>query len=145
MDFSKRYKTDKDAESEGVWEDCGEGLRVKVARANNPHHQRVIENMMRPYRRQISNGRLSNEKMTEITVKAMAECLLIDWEGVEIDGKNVPYSREAALDLLTEYKDFREDVAELAQTMELFRATEIEEAEKNSSRASSGKASGKTT
>ena len=95
MDFSKRYKTDKDAESEGVWEDCGEGLRVKVARANNPHHQRVIENMMRPYRRQISNGSLSNEKMTEITVKAMAECLLIDWEGVEIDGKNVPYSRRA--------------------------------------------------
>lgn len=145
MDFKARYQTDKDAESEGVWEDIGEGFRVKVARSNNPHHQRVAENLMRPYRRQIANGSLSNDKMTEITVKAMSEALLLDWEGLEIDDKPVPYSRETAHKLLTEYKDFREEVAELAQSIELFRSSEIEEAEKNSSRASSGKGSGKTT
>ena len=145
MDFKARYKTDKDAESEGVWEDIGEGFRVKVARSNNPHHQRVAENLMRPYRRQIANGSLSNDKLTEITVKAMSEALLLDWEGLEIDDKPVPYSRETAHKLLTEYKDFREEVAELAQSIELFRSSEIEEAEKNSSSASSGKGSGKTT
>tara|TARA_R100000234_G_scaffold927_1_gene769 strand:- start:2383 stop:2820 length:438 start_codon:yes stop_codon:yes gene_type:complete len=145
MNFKARYQTDKDAESEGVWEDIGEGFRVKVARSNNPHHQRVAENLMRPYRRQIANGSLSNDKMTEITVKAMSEALLLDWEGLEIDDKPVPYSREMAHKLLTEYKDFREEVAELAQSIELFRSSEIEEAEKNSSRASSGKGSGKTT
>ena len=145
MDFKARYKTDKDAESEGVWEDIGEGFRVKVARSNTPHHQRVAENLMRPYRRQIANGSLSNDKMTEITVKAMSEALLLDWEGLEIDDKPVPYSRETAHKLLTEYKDFREEVAELAQSIELFRSSEIEEAEKNSSSASSGKGSGKPT
>jgi len=131
MDFKKRYETDKGKESEGVWENLGEGLRVKVARANNPHHQRVAESLMRPYRRQIANGSLSVEKQEEITIKAMAECLLLDWEGLKIDDKAVPYSVAKATELLTEYKDFREEVASIAQSMELFRAEEIEDAEKN--------------
>jgi len=145
MNFKKRYETSKDLENDGVWEDIDEGFRVRVARANNPHHQRIAENLMRPYRRQIASGNLSVEKQQEITIQAMAECLLLDWEGLEIDGKAVPYSVSQAIELLTEYKDFREEIAEIAQSMELFRSKEVEDAEKNSSSASSGKSSGKTT
>jgi hypothetical protein len=145
MDFKKRYETSKELESEGVWEDIGEGFRVRVARANNPHHQRTAESLMRPYRRQIASGNLSVEKQQEITIKSMAECLLLDWDGLVIDEKAVPYSVSQAIELLTEYKDFREEVAEIAQSMDLFRSKEVEDAEKNSSSGSSGKSSGKTT
>ena len=131
--LSKRYGTSAHKEAEGVWVDLGDGIRVKVARANNPTHLRATERLIKPFRRQIQNNSLPIDKTTELTIKAMSLGILKDWEGIENDkGKPVPYSEDMAVELLTEYKDFREEVSEISQSMEMYRNEEIEEEQKNS-------------
>ena len=64
--------------------------------------------------------------------------MLVDWEGIEYDGKPIKYSSKNAEKLLNELKDFREDVLLVANDLSNFRATEIEESSKNSQTSSGG-------
>jgi hypothetical protein len=61
----------------------------------------------------------------------MADSILLDWRGVEEAGQVLPYSKENAMRILLEYKDLRDQVTEIANEMESFRAEEHQEAEKN--------------
>ena len=131
--LSKRYGTSAQKEAEGVWVTLGDGIRVKVARANNPAHMKITERLIKPFRRQIQNNSISMDKTNELTIKAMSLGILKDWEGIEDEkGKPIPYSEEMAEIILTEYKDFREEISEISQSMEMYRKEEIEEEQKNS-------------
>ena len=110
--LSKRYGTSAQKEAEGVWVSLGDGIRVKVARANNPAHMKITERLIKPFRRQIQNNSISMDKTNELTIKAMSLGILKDWEGIEDEkGKPIPYSEEMAEIILTEYKDFREEIS----------------------------------
>ena len=61
----------------------------------------------------------------------MTECIILDWKGLEEDGKTVKYSKAECTRILKEYKDFRDHVSELANSMELFKNEMDAEAEKN--------------
>jgi archaellum component FlaC len=61
----------------------------------------------------------------------MADCIVLDWKGLEEDGKAVKFSKEECVRVLKEYKDFRDHVSELANSMEIFRQEMDAEAEKN--------------
>ena len=130
-DIGKSYRTDKVAEKEGVWVELNEGMEVKVARLNNPTYQRIWEREMRPFRAQFERGLLADDKMEQIIVKVMSECILIDWKNIEFDGKKLPHSVENAAMLMSEFPDFRSDIMFLASQQATFRAEEIAEAEKN--------------
>lgn len=128
-----RFRTDLDREVEGVWVDIGKGAKLKIARIGNPKYKEVFSEQAKPYRRQIRSGNLSDEVAERILAKSLAETVLLDWEGLEENGEPLPYSKKAALDLLTnpQYKDFRDLVAELGNEAELFHQKEEEEAEGN--------------
>ena len=126
--IGQRYGTSSEKEREGVWVNLGDDLKVKIARANNPTHSKATERLIKPFRRQVLNNTLPQEKQVEITVKAMATGIVKDWEGLEDDdGKTIDYSVDSCVELLTDYKDFREEIAEISQSMEMFRNEEIEE------------------
>ncbi|MBM3280822.1 MAG: hypothetical protein FJY95_22500 [Candidatus Handelsmanbacteria bacterium] len=131
-DFRKLFGTDTRKEEEGVWHDLG-GVKVKVARMNNPAHQTAVERITKPYRGQIARGTLPKEKLDELAIRAMAEALLLGWEGLELDGQPIAYSVEAAAKLLTDFRDFRETISALSLDANVYREEEITEAEKNSS------------
>lgn len=136
------FRTDENLEVEGVWVDLGDGGKVKVARLGNPQHRKVSQALGRPHQAQIRAGRLKPEVAEKLGIQATAQAILLDWEGIEDDdGKLIPYSQEKALELLTELKDFRDTVLEIAGEMETFRAQEIEESVGNSASASAGKSS----
>ena len=118
----------------------GDGLRVRVARFGNPRHERILERLRRPYRNILrAGGEIPREAQERITIEATAAAILLDWEGVEErDGRPIPYSREAAVRLLGELKDFRNAVGYLALEAETFRRAALEAAAKNSATCSAG-------
>ena len=61
----------------------------------------------------------------------MAKCILLDWKGLQEDGKDLPYSYDNAVRILTEYRDLRDYVSDIANEIETFKLEEDEEAEKN--------------
>lgn len=130
-DLKKLYKTDEVKETNGTWENLGDGIQVLVARWGNKNFNRVMEGMMKPHQHSLRNNNLPDDVASEIISKVMAKTILLGWEGIEEDSVTVVYSQKEALRLLTEYKDFKGRIQGIAQSMEIFKTQEDEETEKN--------------
>jgi len=129
------YETDKTAEDEGQWvRGLREGMNVKVARFGNERYRATFQRRIRPYRQQFDRGSLSEEKTSEIMVESIADAILLDWDGpgfVDREGNALPYSRDAAVTLLTDLPDFRDDIIALSREAETFRLEYREESAGN--------------
>lgn len=135
MDLKKEYGTDKDKELAGVWEDFGGGCKVLIARIGNENYSKVFRRISKPYQNAIRRGTLGNEKAEDLLIQAMAESIVLDWKGMEEDGKPVKYSKEECMRVLKAYKDFRDEISERAGSMELFKREMDAESEKNSKKS----------
>ena len=132
MELNK-LKTDSQKEVEGVWHDLGEGARIKIARAGNKAYAEYIQKAMKPHRKAIKAGTLSDKVAEKIVVGALAETVLLDWEGFTEGGKAVKYSIDKAKEILSnpDFHDFKEMVAELADDAEAYRTEVLEDDLKN--------------
>ena len=131
MDISK-FQTNKSLEEEGVWVDVdGNGTKIKVARINNPRYKKYFQKITKPYKRQIRNGTLAEELAEKLLVDALANTILLDWQGFTKEGADFPYSVDNARSFLQESADFRDFVSDAANEMENFRAEGLEEARGN--------------
>jgi len=131
MDIAKKFGTDKVKEEEGIWVHLGDGAEILVARLNNKSYVAAIKRLTTPHKVAMRNKSLPEEVTFDITIKAMAEAVLLGWKGLQENGKNLIYSREAAERLLKDYPDFREQIAGIAADMENFRAETEAATEKN--------------
>jgi len=131
FDIKKEYSTDEKKETDGVWETIGDGCKVRVARANNSNYNKWFTRLTKPFKQQLRRDTMPEKKSEEILIKLMAKTILLDWEGMHEDGVELEYTEENAIHLLTEYKDFRQQIDDLSKSIELFREEEDEEAEKN--------------
>ena len=130
-DVKKIFGTNKTDEIEGKWNDIGDGIQILVARIGNPEYQKEFQRISKPHKRALRRGSLNDEVAERLLIKVMAKNILLDWKGLEEDGVVVPYSYDNAIRILTEYKDLRDYVSDIANEMESFKAEEDEEAEKN--------------
>ncbi|CTQ45771.1 hypothetical protein [Roseibium aggregatum] len=130
MDIGK-FRTNKEAEIEGAWVDIGDGCKVKVARANNSEYTKKMQKLSKPHAAQARAGNLGEELATEILCEAMAETILLDWEGLKDGGKVVPYSTNAAFEILRDVPDFRSFIFDLASEAAVFRNEINEDAKGN--------------
>ena len=135
-DIKKAFGVDKAKSEDGTWVDLEEGIRVKIARIGNLKYRKELEKLSRPRRRQIRRGTLSEEVAEQMLTEVMANTVLLDWEGIEENGKRLSYNPANAKRLLTEYPDFREMISDLAGEMETFKQEFDEESEKNSRKSS---------
>lgn len=131
MDLRKKFATDPELELNGVWVELGQGARAKLARTGNDKYNKRMDALMRPHRRQLRIGQMDDGVFDQILIRVIAETVLLDWENIEDGGTPVPYSKENAIKYLTDFKDFRNMIAEIANEMETFRAVEVEESAKN--------------
>jgi len=131
MDIKESFGVDKRKEVEGVWEDLGGGTMVLVARAGNPKFTRLLQKLSRPHRHAIKSDSLPEDVAMEMLIKTMSKTVLLDWDGMKEDGKEIVYSSNEAVRLLTEYPDFRDYISGLSRSMEIFRAVGDEESEGN--------------
>lgn len=132
MKLAKVFGTDKSKEQEGVWIEMGEGGAIKVARMGNPSYSKKFQKLTKPYKQAIRRETLSDEIAERILVDSMAEHILLDWKGIEDEnGNEIPYSLETAKKLLSDLKDFRNYISEMATSIENFKEEEDEGTEKN--------------
>lgn len=126
-------------ETEGVWVDYDSEFKVKVARMGNPNFEAYVNKMTKTF---LGDGfSRGSEKiqdpqvLQEITQKAMAKTVLLDWAGLEDDeGNQIPYSPEKAYELLSDpkFKDFYRDITQIANNGKRYRDEGVEEAVGNS-------------
>lgn len=124
MDLRKAFATNKKKEAEGVWVKGEEGAEFLIARANNPQAEKMTVELMRPHRRRARAGTLPEEIQKDVSYTVLANCVLLGWKSVQIDGKDVPYTPEAAKQLFVEMPDFADFIAGYAMETTLFQDRE---------------------
>lgn len=131
MDFRKAFVTNSKREIEGVVLPLAEGVTLRVARFNNPRMEEHMQRIGKPYARSIKMGTFPPQEMRKLMAKAMSHHVLLDWTGLEEDGKPLAYSPEAAERLLLESRDFFDLVFEAANEQQNFRDEGVEAASGN--------------
>lgn len=125
----KFTKTSRKLELEGVWVEYDDGfgnsLQLLVARtAGNPHYEAELTKLMAPYRKKMEKGKsISNEVAKKVMNQVLAKEILLDWNSealLDDDGKPVKYSRENALNLLSNDNDLRDFVIEQSEDQSNF-------------------------
>lgn len=136
-DFADRFFTDHAMEEEGVWVDFGQGLEVKIRRADSRRSREVFRRLYKPYRKMEEAGNaIPHDDEILIRAKWTAQALVADWKGVtDRKGKAVKFDPEnlkPAIDLLVDARDFQKLINDFADEQETFRAQAVEAATKNS-------------
>ena len=113
--FAVRTQVDRVSAGEWVGDIPGLGdIRLKVRGLNSTHFKDASAKAMRNLPRSERNrdGSLSSAVAERVTGGALAEAVLLDWENVTIQGDMIPYSKEKALELLTDpqWQIFRDAV-----------------------------------
>lgn len=127
-DIKALFGTDKAKEKDGVWQDMGDGLKMRIARIGNPKYQKRFEALSKPHRRALRRGTLSNEIAEKLLIQCMSETIVLDWEGIEENGEEIQFSVENAIRILTDYPELRKYVEDIANEMEGYKADDDEEA-----------------
>lgn len=139
------FETDEDLETSGIWLDYGD-FRVKIASAGqgNKKYVKYAEKALKPVRKAMQAGALSNERSISIMSDIYAKTIVLDWEvadaekgkmkkGIEARGGeilpvNYENVRQAFLDLPNLFIDIQEQANSIAN----FRKAELEEESGNS-------------
>jgi len=136
MEFKQLYQPSTKKETEGVWVDFSEGVKLKIARAGNPKFQEKLERLLKPHRRKFRRRNIPLELVRSLTQQASIGTILLDWDGFTEKNEQgeevkVPFSDDKALEYFKISTDFVNDVLDFADDMEIFREEEQEESEKN--------------
>lgn len=102
--MAKLPKTDVAKSSKGIWVDYEGGIRFRIARAGNVAYQAKLRELLAdnlPSLRHRKGQQFSDQEL-EAHLRAAAECVLVDWDGIEgDDGAVLPYSVDAAYAILS--------------------------------------------
>jgi len=132
---ARKFAWGKGAEEQGVWRTVFDGAaELKIARFNNPKHNALLRRLRDENEELLKDETTekAQSKLLEISGLAMAETVLTDWRGIlDEDGNELPYSKEAAYDLLKNYEEFADLVFNLSLETEQYRRFKEGEAVKN--------------
>lgn len=124
--------SERDAE-DGKWFKLGKFAEVKVRRYSAKKSRKVREALDSQWSA-ITNagGKIPDEANEQITNEHIATGILVDWRGIKgKDGKAIPFSKKAAIEMLELLPDFRNAVAGLSLKVDNFREAEKDEIEGN--------------
>ena len=131
MDLRKAFATDTEAEIKGVPFEYGDSTFI-LARKFNPTHRKLFSKLWKANRRVVEGeGDAAEKRADEIMCEVMSKTILLGWKNVQVDGKDLPYSQQAAYDLLLEMRDFREVIDTASAELKRFKVHQDEEDEKN--------------
>jgi hypothetical protein len=132
---ARKFAWNTETQTEGLWREIDDGAaKLKIARFNNPEHQAYLRRLREENAKLLENpdSEESQTKLNEIASKAMAAHILKDWEGIQDEeGNDLPYSKEAAYQLLSDYEEFSNLVFSLSTDVEQYRKYKEADAVKN--------------
>ena len=140
------FETDEDMESGGIWIDYGE-FRVKIASAGQGNKKFVAysERALKPVRKAIQAGALSNERSRVLMSDVYAKTIIIGWQcrqgendewvnGIEQRGSDelLEVNYDNIKKTLLALPNLFTDLQEQANSISNFRHEEFEDDAKNS-------------
>ena len=132
------FETDEDLETTGIWLDYGD-FRLKVASAGqgNKKYVRYAEKALKPIRRAMQAGAVSNERSLSIMSDIFAKTIVLDWQvksgdewksGIEgRDGDILPFNYDNVIATFQALPNLFMDIQEQAQSIANFRKGELED------------------
>ena len=137
------FETDEDLETTGIWIDYGD-FRVKIASAGqgNKKYIRYAEKALKPIRKAMQAGAVSNERSNAIMADIYAKTIILGWEtmvagklknGIEDRDSDdlLPVNEENVVQTFLNLPNLFIDLQEQANSMSNFRKEELEEEAKN--------------
>lgn len=126
-------RVDPEKVSEGTWVNYRSGARLKLAKFMNKDMQDYrVEKSLEHAGVLNAGGEAADKLAEEVTVECLARFVLKDWEGFNRDGKELKYTPELGVELMSneEFSDFREDVINLSSSRDNYRPEETAKAVK---------------
>lgn len=123
---------DQGRAEQGVWVPCWSGSRLKLAYSEGKRYKTKLAKLYRQHRLEIDDTNEESWELAQaITAQALAECVLLDWEGIVINGEERPYSKELAVQVLMNYPKLRDFVVEKSAEPATFREGLVEKVKKS--------------
>ena len=122
--IDKFFKNDETMESEGIWFQISDSIGFRIKRFGGSNSLKVkasLAKYYKPFARQVENGTMDPVKEKEIMTKVFVESCMIDWKGIEIDGKIVEYSIETAIQFFTNLPELMETLITYSQDSKNYR------------------------
>lgn len=129
------FRTNTQAEVQGVWVDVTGSFRVLVARYGNKNYTSFIRSEGQRSRtaKHLASLRSDADDMAELVLRGVSQHILLGWSGMEdSEGKDIPYSTEKAHECLASYPEFYALILSIAQDINNFRDAEVRKSEGNS-------------
>ena len=136
------FETDRDLENNGVWIDYGD-FRVKLAfaGAQNKAFAKYAEAKLKPFRRAMDAGTLSQDISRDLMMDIYAKTVVLGWEtkagdvfvsGIEDkDGSVIPFTFPNVVKTFKALPAVFTDLQEMAGKISNFRAVKLEDEAKN--------------
>lgn len=132
----RNFKTDADLENNGIVLEYGKNskdaeMEIRIARAGggNTKFAKLLEQKLKPYRRQMQAGTMDPKRAEQIMAEVYAEAVILGWKNIEDElGNDLPFTRDNVIKVLTDLPDLFADIQEQSQKVALFRE-EVREAD----------------
>lgn len=132
LDLFALFDTNRESEEDGIWIDMNGTTKLKIRAFNAKAVVDLRDKLTKPFQTMIRAGlEIPEDKNEEIGLKVIAGAILADWEGIEIDGTEIPYDADAAFMLLQKLPKFANFIAQNAMNTANFRDEVREDAVKN--------------
>lgn len=147
MPINTAFGTDKQAESEGVWQEFDD-FRIRIARqgGSNSRYYAAVAKNAKPHKRAIQTETASPEIVTAIGLRSFAEACVTGWQykdesGAWKDGIQdtddsgelvvLPPTVDNMVATFRKYPDLFEDMSKQSQRISMYRSMVNEEDVKN--------------
>lgn len=133
MSLKNKFKTNPSLVSEGVWFDLATNSDKTKARIRLRRHGRSNRDWVLAFRKHTADkdmDAVTPEEDEQITAAVFVEACVVDWEHMqpEDDGHDIPFSKEAALELFSnpEWNDLLKECQTLASGREAYQTKKAE-------------------
>jgi hypothetical protein len=140
----RSLKLDSDKTVEGVWVDYRDDVRLLIARLPNAKYDKIMRRLGKPHMAKLRRARFKPESLVDDPIldklqkRAVAEAVLLDWEGVEDDDDApLPYTPERGAEILFDpnFDVLWRFIVDFAGEEEMYRIEDDLSAEENSQNA----------
>lgn len=129
------YETNRESEEDGKWfdEEFGPEVKLKLRRYNAKVPRLARDKAFKPHLKAYKTfDKIPEDVSVPLTNKLLAETIVVDWKGIfDRDGNEIPFSKEAALDLFTKLPDFATAVILVSVNADNYRAEDKDEIKGN--------------
>lgn len=111
----------------------GEEMVLHIRRSGSPDWLKAQEKLERPHRKAINRDKLPTKTRREINLRALAQTVLVGWEGVvDEDGNDVKYGEEIGFLALKNDPELLEHVIDFSGDIDNFRTEAVKREAKKS-------------